>query len=463
MASSNTNEQLKTRIKKLNSASVLGECVIYVMSRDQRVQDNHALLAAQKHAAAKELPLAVVFNLMPQAGNRSREHYQWMLVGLREVEAQLSKLNVPLITLIGNPSERLTGCITHLKPDAVYFDFSPLRGSRALQKHVAANANCSVYVVDTHNVIPVWVTSDKQEYAARTIRSKIHRALTDYLDEPESILKHEVDWPGTVMSLGELSDKIEKIVQNIASNHQKSLQKNYAPGVKAANAALGKFIDERLKNYSDMRNDPSKDGLSGLSPYLHFGQLSSLRVVVEVQKAVAADSALQKSADVLIEEMVVRKELSDNYCYYNQDYAGLNGAPDWAIKTLAKHADDPREHLYTLEQFECAETHDSAWNAAQLEMVRTGKMHGYMRMYWAKKVLEWSETPDRALQTLLYLNDFYSIDGGDPNGYVGIMWSIAGVHDRPWGERPIYGTIRCMVYGGLKRKFDIDVYIDMYS
>jgi deoxyribodipyrimidine photo-lyase len=161
--------------------------------------------------------------------------------------------------------------------------------------------------------------------------------------------------------------------------------------------------------------------------------------------------------------MIVRKELADNYCYYNGKYDSLEGAPEWAQRTLAKHAADPREFIYTLEQFKNAETHDEAWNAAQLQLTRTGKIHGYMRMYWAKKVLEWSKTPDEALTTLLYLNDFYHLDGGDPNGYVGILWSVAGLHDRPWGERPVYGVIRSMVYGGLKRKFNIQAYIEKYN
>ena len=197
-----------------------------------------------------------------------------------------------------------------------------------------------------------------------------------------------------------------------------------------------------------------------MSPYLHFGQISSLRIVLEARKALDKNSNLQADYDALFEELVVRKELSDNFCYYNQNYNSLSGAPEWAQKTLAKHSSDKREFVYTKEQFENAQTHDEAWNAAQRQLRATGKIHGYMRMYWAKKVLEWSKTPEEAHDTLLFLNDFYSIDGGDPNGYVGILWSIAGLHDRPWGERPVYGTIRSMVYSGLKRKFDVNQYIN---
>jgi deoxyribodipyrimidine photo-lyase len=186
--------------------------------------------------------------------------------------------------------------------------------------------------------------------------------------------------------------------------------------------------------------------------------LASITAVRAVMERVVKQLSLQRDADAFIEEIVVRKELSDNFCLYSKDYTSLAAAPEWAKVTLHKHANDPREYIYSKKQFEEAQTHDPAWNAAQNELRNTGKMHGYMRMYWAKKVLEWSATPKEALQTLIYLNDFYSIDGGDPNGYVGILWSVAGVHDRPWGERPIYGTVRSMVYNGLKRKFSITEY-----
>jgi len=425
------------------------------MSRDQRVADNHALLAAQKHALARQLPLAVVFCLMPSAGVRAREHYQFMLDGLAGVESSLTPLDIPFMMLIGDSLERLSAMFHHVQPDAVYFDFNSLRGVLGLHAELAKTATCPLYEVDTHNVVPVWVASDKQEIGARTLRPKIHRLLADYLVVPDAVQKHPYPWHGTVMQLSKLETHIGKTLDGLKSNSQKLALKS---GEAAAHAVLSDFINKRLQNYADYRNDPTKDGLSGLSPYLHFGQISSLRVVLEIMLAFSKNPALKTGADVLIEEMVVRKELSDNYCFYNSNYDNLKGAPQWAQNTLAKHASDPREFLYTLEQFEKAQTHDPAWNAAQLQMVRTGKMHGYMRMYWAKKVLEWSTSPEGAVNTLIYLNDFYSIDGGDPSGYTGILWSLGGVHDRPWGERPVYGVIRSMVYNGLKRKFDVARY-----
>jgi deoxyribodipyrimidine photo-lyase len=176
-----------------------------------------------------------------------------------------------------------------------------------------------------------------------------------------------------------------------------------------------------------------------------------------------AETSLQHGVDALIEEMIVRKELADNYCYYNPHYDSLEAAPAWARDSLDKHRGDAREFLYSKEQLEEGSTHDPAWNAAQRQLRKTGKIHGYMRMYWAKKVLEWTESPEQAIVYLIYLNDHYSIDGGDPNGYAGILWSVAGVHDRPWQERSVFGVIRYMNYAGLKRKFDIQAYEKLWQ
>ena len=210
-----------------------------------------------------------------------------------------------------------------------------------------------------------------------------------------------------------------------------------------------------MDGYSTLRNDPNESGQSNLSPYLHFGQLSAQRVAIEVMKSPASDE--DKSA--FLEELIVRRELSDNFCFYNPHYDATEGFPNWAKETHRIHSDDKREHTYALKEFEQGKTHDPLWNAAQMELVITGKMHGYMRMYWAKKILEWTSNPEEAMRFSIYLNDKYSLDGRDPNGYAGIAWSIGGVHDRAWGERSVFGKIRYMNYNGCKRKFDVAKYI----
>ncbi len=475
-----STETLKKRIRAVRKGSVDGNSVLYVMSRDQRVQDNHALLAAQKHAIAKNLPLAVVFCLYEKSGFRAREHYEFMIAGLREVEAELNALNIPFMLLIGNSKQRIAALIHHVEPDSVYFDFSPLKGPRALIYHIAKEAEPgpAVYVVDTHNIVPVWELSDKKEVAAYTSRPKMHRKLGEFLVEPEKIVPHPTKWPGIVRSIQELSTQVDGVLNSIPKN---GTIVDFAPGPKAAQTHLDVLINERLSGYAEKRNDPALNFLSDLSPYLHFGHMSSLRVALSLQEELAKTndtlhllespkmpqpSGLTPARDgvnALLEEMLVRKELSDNFCYYEPKYRDLAGAPQWAQESLDQHRIDPREHIYSYDELAQAQTHDPAWNAAQTQMTRSGKMHGYMRMYWAKKVLEWTESPEQAIEFLIRMNDFYSIDGGDPNGYVGILWSAAGVHDRPWTERAVFGKIRYMNYGGLKRKFDIQAYERTWS
>jgi deoxyribodipyrimidine photo-lyase len=208
----------------------------------------------------------------------------------------------------------------------------------------------------------------------------------------------------------------------------------------------------------ESRNDPAKpQSLSGLSPYLHFGQVSGARCAMEAKKHAKSAS---KAVETFFEELVVRRELADNFCWYSPKYDSLEGQKyDWAKDTLRLHASDKRDKVYTLEQFESAKTHDSLWNAAQKELVFGGKMHGFMRMYWAKKILEWTESPEQALEFAIFLNDKYSLDGRDPSGYVGCAWSIVGVHDQGWKERPVFGKIRYMAYSGCEKKFKIPDYI----
>lgn len=458
----------------LNSKSVKnGRCVVYVMSRDQRVHDNHALLYAQNAALKGNQPLVVVFNLLPGTGFRAREHFQFMLEGLKEVEKELSVLNIGFVLCAGSAKEQIKKTIDHLQPSEVVFDFNPLKGPRTMQKALSKKLNCKVSIVDAHNIIPLWVLSDKEEYAAHTIRSKVHRLLAKWL-EPYPKLQKQPSKP-PLDSAGISWDEAEKHISKFSKNGTKN---KFKAGPTAANKELKNFIKLRLSSYASDRNNPTLEGQSNLSPYLHFGQLSAQRVALEIIKTTdqppllfrqaklasfEGDPTHQDSVDSFLEELIVRKELADNYCFYNKDYRSLKGAKDWARESLTKHQADPREYVYSTSEWEQAKTHDQAWNAAQKQMVQTGKMHGYMRMYWAKKILEYSASPQEAIDTAIYLNDRYSLDGGDPNGYTGIMWSIAGVHDRPWFEREVFGKIRYMNEAGLKRKFKLNEYINKWQ
>lgn len=449
-----------------NSANI-GKPVVYIMSRDQRTRDNHALLEAQALAIEMNTQLYVLF-VLKKIANRSREHYEFMLDGLIEVSESLSSFGIPFVLRAGNPLKEVPGFAEEVEASALFFDFSPLTGARSLIKEIANNFDGSVTVVDTHNIIPVWVASDKQEFAAHTMRRKVHKKLEKFLTAPPLLTKQSI-LPPQVKSLS--FEDAESLIVTIPSS---GISIDIKAGANAAQSRLESFIDDSLETYATSRNDMSQDHQSGLSPYLHFGHVSSLRVALDVVNSVnlmpllLQEPKLAQSSDqpsrsdgmnALLEEMIVRKELADNFCFYSEDYLTLNAAPYWAQKSLAEHATDRRDFIYGVEEWESASTHDKIWNAAQIELNKTGKMHGYMRMYWAKKILEWSLSPEEALKTAIYLNDKYSLDGGDPNGYVGILWSIAGLHDRPWFERPVLGKIRYMNEAGLRRKFAIDKYM----
>lgn len=453
------------RSRALNTHSYSsGSAILYVMSRDQRVRDNYALLIAQNYAIEHSLPLIVVFNLYPAIHNRLYQHYEFMIDGLKEVETNLQKLDIPLLVTIGEGSRTIPGLVQELQAAAVFFDFSPLREPVALRQKIAQQVSIPCFEVDTNNIVPLWITSEKEEFSAKTIRSKVHKHLERYLIEPPAPKKHPVSYRAITAVDWDKTINWNTVLESCNAPKADRYNPPFKSGVQAAQQKLESFISDRLTDYDANRNNPTKDVLSNLSPYFHYGQLSTLRAVLEVRKTLAGNpsAALKESVASFIEEAVVRRELAANYCYYQKEYTSLAGAREWARKTLEAHSKDIRERTYTYTELEAADTYDDAWNACQIEMMRTGKMHGYMRMYWAKKILEWTESPQQALDFAIKLNDTYHLDGYDANGYVGIMWAIAGIHDRPWFERPIFGSIRYMNYNGLKRKFDIQQYIDRW-
>ncbi len=442
------------RFRVRNEEKVLATApVVYWMQRDMRVQDNWALLYASDCAKAAGQPLFVVFNLVAEFSGATLRQFDFMLHGLAEVEAELRTLGIPFYLLRGDPVETIPAFVSEHRVGHVVTDFNPLRFTADWRTNVAKRLTVRLTEVDAHNVVPAWIASPKLEFAAYTLRPKMHRLLPEFLTAMPRIaaqtavviLPHPVDWQATIDSL--LVDSTVTSVEWLE------------PGSKAALARLEKFCLEGLYDYATKRNDPVLNHLSHLSPYLHFGQLSAQRVALEVSKS----EADRESRDAYLEELIVRRELADNFCLYNLDYDKVIGAHAWAQTTIAEHAKDVREHLYTRDQFEAGETHDELWNAAQLQMVATGKMHGFMRMYWAKKILEWTPDAQTAIDTALYLNDKYELDGRDPSGVVGVMWSVCGVHDRAWNPRPVFGKIRYMNYNGCKRKFDVAAYIAQYG
>jgi deoxyribodipyrimidine photo-lyase len=417
------------------------------------MRDNWALVFAQRIAFERKTPLHVVFSLAPDFLGATLRQYGFMLKGLMETAEDLVGKNMAFHLLTGPPDVTIPEFVRRQKIGALVADFDPLRIKREWHDRVASSLSLPFYEVDTHNVVPCWIASQKQEYAAYTFRPKMHRALREFLDDFPPLRKHPFLPVGGIQKVS-----WAKALETLEIDRSVTEVQGIKPGERRGQKALKDFIEKRLSNYGAQRNDPLRKGQSLLSPYLHFGQISPQRVALEVLES----GCDKQSKEVFLEELIVRRELSDNFCFYNRNYDSCEGFPAWARETLERHRSDRRSYSYTRDEFEEAGTHDPLWNTAQTEMVRTGKMHGYMRMYWAKKILEWTEFPEEALETAIYLNDRYELDGRDPNGYTGIAWSIGGVHDRAWGERKIFGKIRYMSYYGCRSKFDVDAYVKIF-
>jgi len=445
--------QKRVRLLKDKSLKNKGP-IVYWMSRDQRTCDNWALLFAQELAIKNSQLIAVTFCLVDDFLGAALRQYSFMLEGLQQTAESLSRKNIPFYLLHGQPEKQIPKFIRQYKICALVTDFDPLKIKQTWKKAIAEKINIPFYEVDAHNIFPCWYASPKQEYGAYTIRGKINKLLAEFMEDFPKLKKLPFEWTQKVPKID-----WNKIIQNLRIDSTVGKIDWLKPGPKAAQKMLRNFIENKLKYYEQRRNDPNQDGQSNLSPYLHFGQLSAQRVAIEVQKA----NINSKTKKAFLEELIVRRELSDNFCFYNQNYDNTKCFPDWAKLTLKQHQKDKRQYHYCLEEFEHAQTHDDLWNAAQLEIVTRGKMHGYMRMYWAKKILEWSKSPEDAMRIAIYLNDKYELDGRDPNGYAGIAWSVGGIHDRPWPQRPIFGKIRYMSYSGCKSKFNIKQYISTYK
>jgi deoxyribodipyrimidine photo-lyase len=421
--------------------------VVYWMSRDQRFLDNWALLYAIEKANSLNTPLFVVFALTNSFQGANERHYSFMLKGLSELMESLCGAGIGFYVLNGEPHETIPAFLGQVNASLLVSDFDPLKVKRSWKAIINERISISHVEVDAHNIVPCRLVSQKVEFGAYTLRPKINRLLNDFLTEfPLPELRNKVQCEPVNWVQLEKWLSVDTSVKPIDW---------LEPGEKAGSEILNEFILSRLNGYSEKRNNPLLNGQSNLSPYLHFGQISAQRVAVEVAKA----NAPTEDKSAFLEELIVRRELSDNFCFYNPDYDSVMGFHAWATTSLLQHEKDEREFLYTLNEFENGLTHDALWNAAQSEMVHTGKMHGYLRMYWAKKILEWTTSPQQAMDFAIFLNDKYSIDGRDPNGYTGIAWSIGGIHDRAWSERPVYGKIRYMNYNGCKRKFDVSGYI----
>ena len=437
------------RIRPLNDQKATGRpLVVYWMQAAQRAGTNHALEYAVGAANELRKPLVVFFALTEDYPEANERHYAFMLEGLRETQRSLRTRGIPMVVRRGRPDTEIAA----FGRDAamVVVDDGTVRVERGWRRSAAAALDCPLVEVATNVIIPVEAASPKEEYAAATLRPKIYRLLDGFLTPlRETPLRVKSVEPA--IESWDIGDTTEALARLDIDRTIRSV-----PSIRGGESEAGKklqaFVKNKLAAYAEARNDPSLDALSGLSPYLHFGQISPLAVALAVKKGPRYGQA------AFLEQLIIRRELSFNFVHYNRAYDRFESLPEWCRQTLLEHAGDPRPYLYSRAELKTAATHDPYWNAAQKEMVLTGKMHGYMRMYWGKKILEWSASPREAFRTALALNNAYELDGRDANAFAGVAWCF-GKHDRPWARRPVFGTIRYMNAAGLRRKFDADAYV----
>jgi len=443
----------KDRVTIRRSGTPVGRCVVYWMQRAQRAHDNPALDLTVDFANLLGLPVVVFLGIVPYP-NANLRHYHFMQQGFPGTARRLAERNISFV-LRRHPHSDVARFCDEVQAALLVSDENPIREAARWREVLAKKLRIPYFTVDADVVVPSKLLL-KAQYAARTIRPRLKALFNDYLI-PCSNPRATVAYSQKLESLDPEAD---------ATTGWKTLDRSVLPvssftgGTDEALRLLGDFVIHRLAEYPALQGAPECDGTSRLSPYLHFGQISPITIALAVHAARVPEESKEKYLD----QLITWRELAINFVHFNPLYDSIECAEPWAHKSLAAHAADPRPILYTRQQLEGAETHDELWNAAQLQMLHLGWMHNYMRMYWAKKILEWSPSPQSAYQTALYLNDKYFLDGRDPNGYAGVAWSIAGKFDRPWFDRPIFGSVRYMSGTAAAKKFDATKYIrDMQS
>ena len=441
----------RVTIRRAGDADPAGRTVVYWMQRAQRATDNPALDLAIEAGNALGLPVVAFFGLTSAFPGANLRHYRFMAEGFADIAAHLRTRGVGFV-IRRAPDHDVVRFCEQARAALVVGDENPLREPERWRASAAERLRAPFWTVDADVIVPSGLLL-KEQFAARTMRPRMRPLIPAYLAQTREP-KARAAWTPTGAAGGVTPDVAA--LDGLALDGGVGPVRGMTGGPRAAARVLARFLRERLRGYATTRNHPEIDGTSQISPYLHFGHIGPRTVARAVRDA----DAPREDRDGFLEECIVRRELAVNYVRFNPRYDSLAGCEPWAQRTLDAHRQDEREPGYTAEQLEHADTHDPLWNAAQIQMVDTGWMHGYVRMYWAKKILEWTRTPEEAFDVAVRLNDRYQLDGRDPNGYAGIAWAIGGKHDRAWGPvRPVYGTIRYMSFASTSRKFDSKRYI----
>ncbi len=448
------SDQPRVLVRRAGAPRLDGICVVYWMQRAMRVVDNPALDVAIEAANLLGLPVVIYFQVIPNYPNANLRHYHFLQQGLRDVAEDAAARDVTFI--VRRAPARLEKFLEEVQAVLLVGDENPCREPERRRQTLARRIRIPYWTVDADVVVPSRVFG-RSFVLLHHFRPHLKAELPKYLDQPAS----DAPYPHW-----RLHKRVERfsLAEDITAGFTK-LDRSVGPvdsftgGTHAAVKRLREFVNLELKDYEKTRNHPEMRGTSRLSPYLHFGNIGPLTIAREVKKAVADGRASGAAGDSYLEQLIGWRELAVLFVRYELHYDNWECAAPWARKTLVEHAGDERPHRYSLKQLERGETADDLWNAAQREMVSTGWMHNYMRMYWAKKILEWAPEPATAFDWAVRLNDRYELDGCDPNGYAGIAWAIVGRHDRPWFNRPVFGLVRPMTGRSISRKFDAETYI----
>ena len=449
----------RVTIRRPGAPDASGKCVVYWMQRAERGVDNHAVNLAVAIANELKLPLVVYFAGISNFPHANLRHYHFLQQGLPDIEEDLAARNITFL-MRRAPNESHERLLADVGAAICVGDENPMREPERWRADLAKKLRIPFWTVDTDVVVPTRLFG-KAQYAAYTMRPRLYKLVPEFL-VPYENPHADVAWK---RPRGFLSDDVRADITAGWTHLDRSVKPVEAlhGGTHAGLARLKHFCADLLGGYMVERNRPETDGTSGMSPYLHYGHVGPQTIALAVAAAAEADPKLIKAKESYFNELLAWRELSINFVRYQPNYDNTQCAEDWARRTIGEHDADKREHVYTTEQLERAQTYDPLWNAAQMQMVHQGWMHNYMRMYWAKKIVEWTESADAAMEACVYLNDKYFIDGRDPNGYSGIAWAVVGKFDRPWGSRSIFGKRRYMSGASTGRKFDSKKYIAQMS